>query len=207
MDTRSRVVAEAMRLFGEQGYARTTVAEIEKAAGLSPGSGSLYRHFRSKEELLAEGVRAKVAENAGLLAMIGNPGAMAALPLRERLAGLARAGLRRLEQERDLNRMIVRDLAAFPALLDEVREGEMRRIHAAVAQWLRMQAGPGDAEGAGARDWDALAVVLVGSVSHFWLLRDVFGAHPSGLDEDRWVAAFVDLAEQLIVNTPDGGSR
>ncbi|MFI0723932.1 TetR/AcrR family transcriptional regulator [Streptomyces sp. NPDC021224] len=207
MDTRSRVVAEAMRLFGAQGYARTTVAEIEKAAGLSPGSGSLYRHFRSKEELLAEGVRAKVAENAGLLAMIGDPQAMAALPLRERLAGLARAGLRRLEQERDLNRMIVRDLAAFPALLDEVREGEMRRIHAAVAQWLRMQAGPGDAEGAGTRDWDALAVVLVGSVSHFWLLRDVFGAHPSGLDEDRWVAAFVDLAEQLIVNTPDGGSR
>ncbi|MFI0943872.1 TetR/AcrR family transcriptional regulator [Streptomyces sp. NPDC021020] len=204
MDTRARVVAEAMRLFGEQGYARTTVAEIEKAAGLSPGSGSLYRHFRSKEELLAEGVRAKVAENAGLLAMIGDPGAMAALPLRERLAGLARAGLRRLEQERDLNRMIVRDLAAFPALLDEVREGEMRRIHAAVAQWLRMQAGPGDG---GGRDWEALAVVLVGSVSHFWLLRDVFGAHPSGLDEDRWVAAFVDLAEQLIVTTPDGGSR
>lgn len=198
MDTRARVVAEAMRLFGEQGYAKTTVAEIERAAGLSPGSGSLYRHFRSKEELLAEGVRGKVAENAGLLAMIGDPQAMAALPLRERLAGLARAGLRRLEQERDLNRMVVRDLAAFPALLDEVREGEMRRIHAAVAQWLRTQAGPGDAGESGERDWDALAVVLVGSVSHFWLLRDVFGTHPSGLDEDRWVAAFVDLAEQLL---------
>ncbi|WP_043183092.1 TetR/AcrR family transcriptional regulator [Streptomyces sp. NRRL F-5123] len=199
MDTRARVVAEAMRLFGEQGYARTTVAEIERAAGLSPGSGSLYRHFRSKEELLAEGVRAKVAENAGLLAMIGDPQAMAALPLRERLAGLARAGLRRLEQERDLNRMVVRDLAAFPALLDEVREGEMRRIHAAVAQWLRMQAGAGDAA---ERDWEALAVVLVGSVSHFWLLRDVFGTHPSGLDEDRWVTAFVDLAERLLQQPP-----
>ncbi|MFC1421077.1 TetR/AcrR family transcriptional regulator [Streptacidiphilus cavernicola] len=192
MDTRARVVAEAMRLFGEQGYTRTTIAEIERAAGLSPGSGSLYRHFRSKEELLAEGVRSKVAENAGLLATIGDAQAMVALPLRERLALLARAGLHRLEQERDLNRIVVRDLAAFPALLAEVREGEMRRVHAAVAQWLQMQAGPEE------RDWEAVAVVLVGSVSHFWLLRDVFGTHPSGLDEDRWVAAFVDLAERLL---------
>ena len=53
--TRQRLVAEAMRLFGEQGYAATTVAEIEAAAGLSPGSGSLYRHFPSKQALLAEG--------------------------------------------------------------------------------------------------------------------------------------------------------
>ncbi|MFG2985667.1 TetR/AcrR family transcriptional regulator [Streptomyces sp. NPDC048258] len=192
MDSRTRVVAEAMRLFGEQGYAKTTIAEIERAAGLSPGSGALYRHFRSKEELLAEGVRSKVAENAGLLALLGDMQAVAALPLRERLATLARAGLRRLDEERDLNRIVVRDLAAFPALLEEVREGEMRRIHAAVAQWLRMQAGAGE------RDWDALAVVLVGAVSHFWLLRDVFDSHPSGLDEDRLVAAFVDLAEGFL---------
>ncbi|WP_331721103.1 helix-turn-helix domain-containing protein [Streptomyces sp. NBC_00454] len=192
MDSRTRVLEEAMRLFGEQGYAKTTIAEIERAAGLSPGSGALYRHFRSKEELLAEGVRSKIAENAGLLSLLGDMQAVAALPLRERLATLARAGLRRLDEERDLNRIVVRDLAAFPALLEAVREGEMRRIHAAVAQWLRMQAGPGE------RDWDALAVVLVGAVSHFWLLRDVFGAHPSGLDEDRLVAAFVDLAEGLL---------
>ncbi|MFD9357218.1 TetR/AcrR family transcriptional regulator [Streptomyces sp. NPDC060031] len=192
MDSRTRIVAEAMRLFGEQGYAKTTIAEIERAAGLSPGSGALYRHFRSKEALLAEGVRSKVAENAGLLALLGGMQAAAALPLRERLATLARAGLRRLDEERDLNRIMVRDLAAFPALLEEVREGEMRRIHAAVAQWLRMQADSGE------RDWDAIAVVLVGAVSHFWLLRDVFGTHPSSLDEDRLVATFVDLAEGLL---------
>ena len=55
--TRQRIIAEAMRLFGEQGYAATTVAQVEAAAGLSPGSGSLYRHFPSKRALLAEGVR------------------------------------------------------------------------------------------------------------------------------------------------------
>lgn len=33
--TRDRVVAEAMRLFGEQGYAATTITQIEAASGLS----------------------------------------------------------------------------------------------------------------------------------------------------------------------------
>lgn len=192
MNSHTRIVAEAMRLFGEQGYTKTTIAEIERAARLSPGSGALYRHFRSKEELLAEGIRSKIAENVGLLALIGDPQAAASLPLRERLATLARAGLRRLAEERDLNRILVRDLAAFPALLEEVRQGEIGRIHGAVAQWLQMQAGPQQ------RDWQAIAVALLGAVSHFWLLRDVFGTHPTDIDEERFTAAFVDLAEALL---------
>ena len=54
--SRDRILAEALRLFGEQGYAGTSIAQIEKAAGLSPGSGALYRHFKSKDELLVQGL-------------------------------------------------------------------------------------------------------------------------------------------------------
>ena len=54
--TRDRLVSEAMRLFGQQGYRATSVAQIEAAAGLAPGSGALYHHFKSKEALLAAGI-------------------------------------------------------------------------------------------------------------------------------------------------------
>ena len=54
--TRDRLIDEAMRLFGEQGYRATSVAQIEAAAGLAPGSGGLYHHFRSKEMLLEAGI-------------------------------------------------------------------------------------------------------------------------------------------------------
>ncbi|GFG65609.1 putative transcriptional regulator, TetR family protein [Mycobacterium kubicae] len=54
--TRERLVTEAMRLFGEQGYTATSVAQIEAAAGLAPGSGALYHHFKSKEALLDAGI-------------------------------------------------------------------------------------------------------------------------------------------------------
>ncbi len=54
--TRERLVTEAMRLFGAQGYQATSVAQIEAAAGLAPGSGALYHHFKSKEALLDAGI-------------------------------------------------------------------------------------------------------------------------------------------------------
>ena len=68
--TRSRLIAESMRLFGERGYSGTSVSQIEAAAGLSGGSGSLYRHFASKEALLSEGIRAQVAAGKDLLALV-----------------------------------------------------------------------------------------------------------------------------------------
>ncbi len=45
-----------MRLFGEQGYAATSVAQIEAAAGLSPGSGSPARSLPVQRKLLDAGL-------------------------------------------------------------------------------------------------------------------------------------------------------
>ena len=192
--TRQRILTDAMRLFGEQGYAATTIAQIEEAAGLSPGSGSLYRHFSSKADLLAEGVRQQIATGADLITFIRDQATVADSSTRERLALVARAGLRRLDQERDLNRLLVRDLARFPDLLAEMREEEIQRVYRVVAAWLPEQAGPD----AGQHDWTALAAVLIGAVSHYWLLCDVFGEHPAGIDEDRYLAALAELAGELL---------
>src|SRR5690554_2261178 len=187
--TRSRLIAEAMRLFGEQGYSGTSVSQIEAAAGLSGGSGSLYRHFPSKEALLSEGVREQVAAGKDLLALVRDAGAAPEASLRERLEMIAVAGLRRLEQERDFNRVLIKDLSQFPELLEIARTEEIARIHAAVAEWLRRHAAP-DRRGL---DWMALATVIIGSVSHYWLLRDIFGTHPSDVSEERYIEALVDL--------------
>ena len=82
MSTRDRIIAEAMRLFAQRGYRGTSIADLEDAAGLSPGSGSLYTHFRSKEEVLAAAV-----EQTALLADTGYA-AFDLLPLGDPPAGL-----------------------------------------------------------------------------------------------------------------------
>jgi AcrR family transcriptional regulator len=49
-ESRSRILAHALRLFAENGYDGTTVKMIADAAGIS--QGLIYAHFTSKEALL-----------------------------------------------------------------------------------------------------------------------------------------------------------
>jgi TetR/AcrR family transcriptional repressor of nem operon len=51
-DTRKRIVSTASRLFLENGLAETGIANIMAAAGLT--QGGFYRHFESKDQLIAE---------------------------------------------------------------------------------------------------------------------------------------------------------
>src|ERR1700675_3836940 len=48
--TRARIEAAALRLFVEQGVDATGIRDIAAAVGLS--DGALYRHYRSKDELV-----------------------------------------------------------------------------------------------------------------------------------------------------------
>lgn len=50
-----------MDVFAEKGYSGATISEIERRVGLAAGTGSLYRHFPSKEALLREAVECEVA--------------------------------------------------------------------------------------------------------------------------------------------------
>jgi AcrR family transcriptional regulator len=199
---RERIVTAAMRLFGERGYSGTTVAQIEAAAGLSPGAGGIYRHFPSKRAILEAGLAAQIAGQADLIAMIEEPGALESLPLRDRLLIVAGAGLRRLEQEQDLNRLVMRDLSQFPELLDRVGREDIAPVFRAFAGWLRSQA-VDEVD----QDWDAIAMALMGAVTHFWILGDIFGLHPAGIEEDRYLSAVAALAECVLTPAERKGNR
>lgn len=74
-DTRTRIILKAGRLFHQHGYERTTVRELADAVGLK--SGSLFHHFRSKEEILvavmANGIQSVIDEARALLAHNHDP--------------------------------------------------------------------------------------------------------------------------------------
>ena len=58
--TRDAIVAEAGRLFGEQGFQATTMEEIADAAGVS--AGTLYNYFGTKNTIVLAHIGAQVAE-------------------------------------------------------------------------------------------------------------------------------------------------
>ena len=60
--TRERIKAAALNLFAEQGFAGTSIAAIETAAGLAPRAGAFYRHFPGKLVLFEELARERITE-------------------------------------------------------------------------------------------------------------------------------------------------
>jgi AcrR family transcriptional regulator len=50
LDTSSRILTKAMKIFLEKGYHGTSIDDITQAAGVT--KGALYWHFKSKEDLL-----------------------------------------------------------------------------------------------------------------------------------------------------------
>lgn len=71
--TRQRFVDEALRLFKEQGYERTSMAQIAAAAGSS--RANLYLYFNSKSQIIRARMAEIEAEVAELYALLdGMPG-------------------------------------------------------------------------------------------------------------------------------------
>ncbi len=59
--TRERILDAAIDVFAEDGFTGATISEVERRVGLAVGTGSLYRHFPSKEALLQAAVEREVS--------------------------------------------------------------------------------------------------------------------------------------------------
>ncbi|MEV0903082.1 TetR family transcriptional regulator [Actinoplanes sp. NPDC049802] len=75
-ENRERIVATAARLFRERGIAGVSVADVMGEAGLT--HGGFYKHFASKDALVAEAVARAFADQAAASGATGEPGGRAA---------------------------------------------------------------------------------------------------------------------------------
>jgi AcrR family transcriptional regulator len=188
-----RIVDEAMRLFGEKGYAATSVGDIEAAAGLTPRASGMYRHFRSKRAVLEAGI-ADQLDAMDELRRIDDPvddetGA------RQWLTLMARVGLVQLGHQAPLIRLLYRDLHAFPDLLETTKERLIRAGYRDFAGRLRAAAKAGRLPDG---DFEATAAVAVGAVVNYGVFLAILGEPPGGVDEDRFVASWVEMVLGLL---------
>jgi len=192
MSTRDRIIAEAMRLFAQRGYRGTSIADLEDAAGLSPGSGSLYTHFRSKEEVLAAAV-----EQTALLADTGYA-AFDLLPLgdlRAELTLIGRGSLLVMDTCADLIRVIDKESDQFPGILADARARIFDRAYSWFSQLLRTKAKDGEIVDV---DFEAVAAIWLGALKDYWGAKTILGDPPAGLDDDRFIAAWVDTLMTVL---------
>jgi AcrR family transcriptional regulator len=180
-DTRERIMDRALELFARQGVAGTTVVEIEEAAGLSPGSGSFYRHFENKEAVLVAVIEREVARAAAAReARIGDP---------ERLEVTYRRTLDELVRLQPLIEIAAREGRQRPGVLEPLQRVLAEDGAQAESAFLAERMAQGEVAEA---DADAVAAVAMLALVGHHLAEHFFGA-PIGADRERFVETLARL--------------
>jgi AcrR family transcriptional regulator len=182
--TRERIVDEAMLLFSQHGYAATSIAKIEAAAGLTPGAGGIYHHFASKEAVLAAGIERQLARLGALREIRNVLGSLG--DVKAELTLTARYVLAELDSESELLRILASDVRSRPQLLRTAVDELVSSTFTGFAEWIGERAEraipPEEAK--------AIAAFGLGSLLSSRLLRDVLGIPAQVEDEmlvDTWV--------------------
>jgi AcrR family transcriptional regulator len=184
--TRDRLVTEAMRLFGEQGYQATSITQIEAAAGLAPGSGALYHHFKSKEALLEAGIdrqldrRRAMHDIRTLFAGLGD--------LRIELTMLGRYVLTVLDEEAQLLQIAARTPPDQSPRLNNAYAALVDGLSAEVADWIK-----GWAPTISKHDATAIAAVGVDALLGRRATQAVFRAPAMDMQDEDFIAAWTAM--------------
>jgi AcrR family transcriptional regulator len=190
--TRERLVTEAMRLFGEQGYRATSVAQIEAAAGLAPGSGALYHHFKSKEELLDAGIDRQLDRRRAMRdirALFGGLG-----DLRNELTMLGRYMLSVLDEETQLLQIASRIPSGRSTRLNDAYAALFDGLYAELADWVQ-----GWVPGISQQEAAAVAAVGVNALLGQRITSTLFHAPAAGVtDDEHYVAEWTAMLANRI---------
>jgi len=183
-DTREKLREAALKLFVDRGYAQTSIADIETAAGLAPRAGGFYRHYPSKAALAVEVGEASIIETRRDLGFDG------VLPLgdtRAELVLVARGYARAFERQAPLMALIaeVRHVPEIRALEDRTDED----LAEAFVEWL---ASKPCAKGRSRADLVGLTLQIVGSWT-FYLQKRGSAACPPELTDERMLESWADL--------------
>jgi AcrR family transcriptional regulator len=189
--TRDRIVTEAIRLFARHGFSGTTVGDIEQAAGLAPRAGGLYKHFRSKEDVLSAAIERHVREMERMRSRLevmplGDVGAELTLAARWALAELG--------EEQLVMKVVQKDGDRFPELVREVHARIVEPGHAQAARIFERMFSELGIEG---RDPRAIAAVALGALVDYRLEETMFGVPPGGVGEEEFIEAWVDTWESF----------
>ncbi|MFC5184505.1 TetR/AcrR family transcriptional regulator [Actinomadura harenae] len=191
--TRDRILDAAMRLFGEQGYRGTSVAQIERAAGLTPGAGGLYHHFRTKEALLRAGIERNLNRLDALRDIRRVLGGLG--DLRAELTLSARYVLAELDGEEELLRIMLTEARSRPEIVEDAVRQLVNTTFTEFTAWLRESAGVPEERAA------AVASVGLGALFSSRVMSGLLKVSPVGVDDETFVATWVEMMHRML--TPE----
>ncbi|WP_160118013.1 TetR/AcrR family transcriptional regulator [Mycobacterium sp. MFM001] len=195
-NTRERLLDAAITLFARQGYAQTSIAQIQQECGLAAGSGALYKHFSSKRELLEAATGRFVDRLANDGKRLDSEPSSNAEQALQRAATLIWDGI---DDNARLLRIIFRE-PMFPELADQLWSAITANAYQRFAAGLRAAAHAGTMR---IPDPDAAAAVLVASLAYYPMVRLLIGHTPGNIDQERYRAAWIEHARTFLRHARD----
>lgn len=114
--TRQQILDASLRLFSERGFARTTVRDIARLAGIT--DAAIYYHFDSKREVL----EALVEERGFVTSLQDLEQFEADAPIGEALLWMASGAILLMDENREFLRLIIMEgLGGDDAAIDQYR--------------------------------------------------------------------------------------
>jgi AcrR family transcriptional regulator len=194
--TRDRLLDAALALFARQGYSATSVADIQEACGLSPGSGALYKHFPSKKALLQEATRRHV-EQMG--AVRDEYDRTRPSDTRSALRQGAEQIWASIDDNSQLLRVMFREPEALEDMIDELWSAVAANAYQRTAQALSTAR---DAGVSHVEDPEATSTVLLAALAYLPIVQLLIQRTPGKLDADRFREAWLRLAEGAFTGLP-----
>ena len=152
--TRRRLIAAALELVTTVGFRATTTPMLAECAGIA--EGTIYRHFSGKDELLNAAYR-QVQERA--TAIVKEVEADRALPVRDRLLGIARRMLEEAARDGAAMRMLLQ--TREERHLDERSRESSRQFRSALQQVMASGKSDGVVRAGPAELWAAVWLAIV----------------------------------------------
>jgi AcrR family transcriptional regulator len=189
---RGRLLAAALKLFAEKGYSATSVADIQRASGLAPGSGALYKHFSSKRELLDAAVAYRIDS---IVAAREQYDADEPPSVEQAVRTAGRLIWDNLKQGEDLLKVMLREPEELGDLDDKTWQVITDNAYQRFAEELAASNQSGRTN---IPDPEAAAAVAIASLSHAATLQALTGRTPGNIDDDRYFEAWVNQTVSVL---------
>lgn len=189
--TRERLITEALRLFSRQGYRATSVKQIETAAGLVPGCGALYNHFKSKQDLLAAVIdrqldrRRAMHDISALFAGRGD--------LRTELSLLCRYLISVLDRESEFLQVVARTPADESPRLTDAYAALIHGLYSELGDWIKAGTSTSDA-----REAERVAAVGVDALVGRRTSRIMFHTNHVDTTDEDYVTEWTEMIARRI---------
>jgi AcrR family transcriptional regulator len=140
-ERREAILAAALDEFSERGFAAARLDDVAKRADVA--KGTIYLHFRDKEHLFQEIVRAMLAPLVGSLEALGRSD----MPMRALGEQIVELFIREIYEtrRRDVIRLVITEGRRFPHLAEFYYREVLSRIFAALRELLGRAAARGEA--------------------------------------------------------------